>query len=383
MRATREAPREEREPPLPPSDATSSTERAVPSIRVVPAILTIAALWWAQALLIPVVLSVLVSYALEPAVKRLEGWHVRRAFGVPLLLAVLTMAGVSGVYALRGEAVAFADRLPGAAHTITEAVRTRSSGKPGPVAQMQRAASELERAASATARPAKADGITPVRVEEPTFRWNNWLWQGSYSAFELGAQLLAVVCLVYSLLEAGDLFKRKIVRIVGPSISSRKLTVQIFTEIEGQIERFLWGRACISGLVGVAVWVSFRLLGLEDPGVWGVLSALLFTVPLVGPTIVVLGAALAGFVQFESIGMAGAAAGTCLLVTVVEAYVLTPWLMSRVGEMNAAAIFVSLMFWGWLWGVWGLLLAVPITAAVKAVCERVDGWSGVAELLKA
>ena len=356
--------------------------RMVASVRLLPALAVIGALWWARALLIPMVLAVLASYALEPAVSRLELWRIRRVVGVPLLLAAIAVVGAMGVYGLRGEAVAFADRLPGAAHAVAEAVRARTAGRPGPVAKMQQAASELERAAAATARETRVDGVTQVRVQEPTFKWNSLLWQGSSSAFELGSQLFFVVCLIYSLLVAGDLYKRKIVRIMGPSIASRKTTVQILAEIERQIERFLWARVFISTMVGLAVWLSFRFLGLDEPGVWGVLSALLFTIPLIGPTLVVLGAGLAGFIQFQSIGMAASAGGVCLAITAIEAYLLSPLLMSRVGEMNAVAVFASLMFWGWLWGIWGLLLAVPITAALKAVCERVDGWNEVADLLK-
>jgi predicted PurR-regulated permease PerM len=97
---------------------------------------------------------------------------------------------------------------------------------------------------------------------------------------------------------------------------------------------------------------------------------------------VILGAAVAGFVQFGTVGMAAAAAGATAVIAALEGNVLTPLLMSRVGEMNAVAVFVSLMFWGWMWGIWGLLLAVPITAAIKAVCERVDDLNPLAELLK-
>jgi predicted PurR-regulated permease PerM len=306
---------------------------------------------------------------------------VRRAFGVPLLLGVFLSAATLGIYALRGEAVAFTERLPGAAHSIAQALRTKTSATFQPVARVQQAASELEKAAAVPAP--KPDGVTAVRVEEPTFKLRNWLWQSSFGALETTSQAVAIVCIVYALLVGGDLYKRKIVRIVGPSLSSRRLTVEILAEIERQIERFLWARASISAIIGVAFWLSFRVMQLEEPGVWGVLSALLFTVPLVGPSIVCIGAALAGFVQFDTFGMAAAAGGVALGITTIEAYLLTPLLMSRVGEMNAVAIFVSLMFWGWLWGIWGLLLAVPITAAVKAVCERVEGWGAVAELLKA
>ena len=367
-------------PPAPAADeAGGPSANTTPSMRFVAAMVGVGVLWWAQALLIPVVLAILASYALEPAVKWLQSIHVRRAFGVPLLLGVLLASVTLGMYALRGEAVAFTERLPGAAHSIAQAIRSKTPDTFRPVARVQQAASELEKA---TAVPAKPDGVTQVRVEEPTFKLKNWLWQGSFSALETTSQAVAIVCIVYALLVGGDLYKRKIVRIVGPSLASKRLTVEILAEIERQIERYLWARASLSAIIGIAIWLSFRMMQLEEPGVWGVLSALLFTVPLVGPSIVCVGAALAGFVQFDSLAMAAAAGGVALTITTLEAYLLTPLLMSRVGEMNAVAIFVSLMFWGWLWGVWGLLLAVPITAAIKAVCERVEGWGAVAELLK-
>jgi predicted PurR-regulated permease PerM len=371
------------QPPVAPADDNTRPATFVntmPTLRFVPTMVGVAALWWAQALVIPVVLAILASYALEPSVKWLESIRVRRAFGVPLLLFVFLAGLMLGIYALRGEAVAFTERLPDAAHSIAQALRTKASATFRPVARVQQAASELEKA---TAPAPKPDGVTSVRVEEPTFKLKNWLWQGSFGALETTSQAVAVVCIVYALLVGGDLYKRKIVRIVGPSLSSRRVTVEILAEIERQIERFLWARFWVSAIIGVAIWLSFRMLDLEEPGVWGVLSALLFTVPLVGPSIVCIGAALAGFVQFDSFGMAAAAGGIALGITTIEAYLLTPLLMSRVGEMNAVAIFVSLMFWGWLWGIWGLLLAVPITAAIKAVCERVEGWDAIAELLKA
>jgi predicted PurR-regulated permease PerM len=345
-------------------------------------LLLIGALWWGQAVLIPIVVSVLVSYALEPPVGRLEGWHVPRAIGVPLVLVVVIGGLGFATYELRGEAQAFAARLPDAAHKVAQAISHRKADVSGPVGQLQAAASELERAASTTRQPSK-DHVAAVRIEEPTFRWSDWLWQGSHGAIELGAQFVAIFCLVYYLMASGDLYKRKLLRIVGPSLSEKKTTIHILTEIDRQVAQFLWARVAISAAVGVAMWIAFRLLGLEDAGVWGVLSALLFTVPIAGPLLVIVGAGLAGFVQFGTVGVTAAAAGVASIVAALEGYVMTPLLMSRVGEMNAVAVFVSLMFWGWIWGIWGLLLAVPITAAIKAVCERIDGLQPFAELLSA
>ncbi|HEY2149541.1 MAG TPA: AI-2E family transporter [Vicinamibacterales bacterium] len=349
---------------------------------IVPGLALTAALWWAQAVVIPIVVSVLISYALEPIVKRLESWHLRRAVAVPIIMCSLIGGAGATAYALRGEAVAFVDRLPSAAHTVAEALRGTTRGKPGTVAKVQEAARELETAAStATKKKDAQDGVTPVRIEEPTFRWSNWFWQGSYGAVEFAGQMVAVLFLVYYMLAAGDLYKRKLVRMV-PTLTDKKITVHILAEIDRQIERFLLARVTISAIVGVAVWLSFRLFGLEEAGVWGVLSAVLFAIPIVGPTLVVIAAALAGFVQFGSIGMAAAVFAIGLAIGAIEGYVLTPWLMSRVGEMNAVAVFVSLLFWGWIWGVWGLLLAVPMTAAMKAICERIPDFNAFAELLK-
>ena len=355
------------------------------SFRIVPALAIVVALWWGQVVLIPVVLSVLISYALEPLIARLECWRVKRAFAVPLVLVALLAAAGLGAFALREEAIAFVDRLPAAAHTVAQAVQVATRGTrgtaPGTMARVQQAARELETAASTATRKDARDGVTSVRIEEPTFRWSGWLWQGGYGALEFAGQMFVVLCLVYYLLVAGDLYKRKLVRIV-PTLSDKKVTLHILEEIDRQIERFLLARVVISVIVGVAVWVALRLLGLEEAVVWGVISAVLFAIPFAGPAVVVLGAAVAGFVQFGSVAMAAAVGGVCIAIGALEGYVLTPWLMSRVGSMNAVAVFVSLLFWGWIWGIWGLFLAVPITAAAKAACERIDDLNAFAELLK-
>jgi predicted PurR-regulated permease PerM len=369
--------------PVPTHEPVPHVRHSVSLGHLLPAVLIVGTLWWAQAFFIPVVFSVLLSYALEPLVARLRLWHVPRSVAVPFILTALLVGMASGMYALRGQAVAFANRLPQGAHVIAQAVRLHTSGAPGPFAKMQQAAKELE-AMTLSRRLLRAnDGVTSVRIEEPTFRWSSWLLQGSHGAVLLGGQLFAVICLVYYLMMSGDLYRRKLVRIVGPSIADKKLTVHILADIDRQIERFLLARAVISAAVGVAVWGAFRLLGLEEAGIWAVLSAVLFTIPIVGPAVVIGGAALAGMLQFGSLSMAAAAAGACTVIAAIEGNVLSPWLLSRAGEMNAVAVFVSLLFWGWLWGAWGLLLAVPITAAIKAVCERVEDLQVYAELLKA
>jgi len=139
----------------------------------------------------------------------------------------------------------------------------------------------------------------------------------------------------------------------------------------------------ISGIVGAAIWIAFQLLGLNEPAVWAILAACLFAIPIVGPALVILGSGVAAFVQFDSLGMSLLFVGVTSVIAAIEGNVLTPLLMRRVGEMNVVVVFVSLMFWGWIWGIWGLVLAIPITAAIKSVAERVEGFGGLAEFLGA
>ena len=358
---------------LPPPERSWLTTIAVP-------LMLIAALWWAQSVVIPIVISLLVSYALEPTVARLQYLRIPRAVGVPLVLLLLLSAIGAGIYGLRSEAQALAYRLPEGAHTIAQVVRSKTAGAAGPWARMQQAAKELENAAG-TRQTRSSDGVQAVRIEEPTFRWSEWLWQGSHGVFAFGAQLIVVICLTYYFMISGDAFKRKLVRLVGPSLSDKKLTLEILSEIDRQIGRFIWVRGAISGIVGVAVWLTFRALNLENAAVTAVVAGLLFTIPLVGPAVVILGAGAAAVLQSGSIGMALTASGICAAIAAVEGNLIGPWLLGKVGRMNAVAVFVSLLFWGWLWGAWGLVLAIPITAAIKAVCERVEDWNGFAELL--
>lgn len=360
--------------------AVTSSERAVSSVQIMPLLAVVAALWWGQVLWIPLVLSLLISYALEPAISRLVAWHLPRSLAVPVLLLVVIASTTAAGYALRGEAEAFVNRLPGAVHTLAEAIHNVTRGAPGTLSRVQQAAQELASAAG-EATQAHAPGPAPVRIEQPTFQWNDWLWQGSRNTLEFAGQLFAVLCLVYCLLASGDMYKRKLVRIV-PTLTHKKMTVSILAEIDRQIERFLLARLFISAAVALMVWVAFRAIGVQQAGVWGLLAAVLFAIPVVGPVVIVTAASLAGFVQFGSIGMAALLASVCTVIGVFEGNVLTPWLMSRVGEMNPVAVFISLLFWGWIWGIWGLLLAIPMTAAIKAVCERMEDFQGFAEFLR-
>jgi predicted PurR-regulated permease PerM len=223
--------------------------------------------------------------------------------------------------------------------------------------------------------------VQRVVIEKPRFDMREHLWNGTVGLASLIGQITVVTFLTYFLLLAGDTFRRKLVKISGTSLSDKKITVQALDEITSQIQRYLLVQVLGSVVVGVATGLSFWALGLKHAAVWGFAGGLLNLVPYVGSALITGAAALVAFLQFGEINMALAVAGASLVIHTIVGNLLMPWMTSRSASMNPVVVFIGVLGWGWLWGVWGLLLGIPILMVVKAVCDRVDHLKPVGELL--
>ena len=352
------------------------------ALTVVMVLACVFTLQWARPLLVPILIGTLISYALEPMVHGLVRARVPHAAAASMVfVGGLAVLGALS-YALSHQLVAVADRLPSAAQELREALQRRGQGGPGPVGKVQQAANELEKLSGTEAVPEVRPKIQTVAIEKKPFDLGDYLWQGSLSVTTFIGDSVVVLFLALYLLLAGDLFRRRFVEIAGPTLSQKKVTLQILDAISLQIGRYLFVRAVISAIVGVGTFVAFWAIGLEQPAVWGVAAALLNVIPYVGPIAVVVGAGVAAFVQFHAAGPAVLTAGLATVVACGEAYAITPWLMSRTAEMNPAAVFIGVLFWGWLWGLPGLFLAVPILMVLKSVSDHIEVLHPVATLLK-
>jgi len=251
--------------------------------------------------------------------------------------------------------------------------------------KVQRAGAKLEQAVeeSGSKPPPAIEGVTRVQVERPRFNIKDYLWSGTLGVVGFIGQAMVVFFITYFLIASGDSFRRKMVRIAGPTFSRKKITLEVLDEITEQIQRYLMVQILTSVLVGMATWVAFLWIGLERAAVWGVAAAILNLVPYIGAIVVTGGLALVGFLQFGTPGMALLICGVSLVIHTISSYLIAPWLTSRASRMNPVAIFVGVLAWGWLWGIWGLLLGVPLLMAVKAVCDRVDNLKPIGELLGA
>jgi predicted PurR-regulated permease PerM len=365
---------------IPDLGASASIPASIPvrnvAFTLVSVSVVVLLLRYMQPVLLPLVLGALLFYALDPAVDRLQKWRVPRALGAAFMLVVV-IAACSGIaYTLQNQAVTVIDQLPAAARKLAAGLRTVPGAEPGAMEKVQEAAAALQNVDGNSAVP----GVTRVRIEEPGFRASTLVWSTSVGIASGANQLIMVLFLTYFMLLSDQLFKRKLVEIVG-TLSQKKVTVKVLEDIAGKIEQFLTIQLLTSGVVAVATGVALWLLGMQQAALWGLLAGILNSIPYYGPLLVTGGLALVGYLQFGSAGMTIAVAGVALLITTLEGMLLTPLLMSRAASMNQVAVFAGLLFWSWAWGVWGLLLAVPMMMVIKVVCDHVEPLHPVGHLL--
>ena len=370
--------------PVPPENQAAPAfdpDRRNLALVIIASAAAMAVLYWAQAVFIPIVLSLLISQALEPLVRVMT--HIRLPRVAASGVVVASLAGIIGVtaYSLSDDAAEIVAAVPEAAVKLRQTLRHDRDGDSA-IEQVQRAAAELQRTADEAAGPTPAPrGVQRVQIEEPAIDLREYLMWGSAGIAAFAGEAVLIVFFVFFLLASGDLFKRKFVKIAGPSLQRRKITVQILDEIDTQIERFLIVLVLASGVVGVASWVAFRAVGLEQAEFWALAAGAFNTIPYFGPVIVCVGTGIVAFLQFGTVSMAATVAGLSLVITSIEGWLLMPLLARRVVRTNEIAVFVSLIFWTFVWGVWGTLLAVPMLVAVKAICDHVDDLKPLGELI--
>ena len=339
---------------------------------------------WASAVFIPVMVGLLFSYALSPLVDWLQLRRIPRALSAAaLILGILTGVGAT-MFSLSDDASKLVESLPVATQKLRDAIRTQRGSPDGTLATVQKAATQLEQAAEETTRAAPVGrGVQRVQIEKPKFNIKDHLWIGTLGLLSMLGQIGIVALITFFLLASGDTFRRKLVKLAGPTLSRKKITLQALNEIHDQIQRYMLVQLFSSALVGLATWLCFLAIGLEHAAVWGIAAGVLNLVPYIGNVIITSGSALVGFLQFGTLEMALLVAGISFVINSIEGFLLTPWLTSRANKMNPVAIFVGVLAWGWLWGAWGLLLGVPILAVIKAICDRVDDLKPVGEILGA
>ena len=356
-------------------------QRATVTALVVLAVLAVcAAAKLAEPFIVPVVLGALASYSLKPLVEWLDHIHIPRALGAAVVLLVITGLVAGGVFLLRDDATSALAELPNAAHKIRLAAREQANGPAGPMSHVREAAAELNRAAAeaTTGTPSPANVATPPPQPNAVERW---LSEQSAKALEVAVEIGVAGLLAFFLLAAGDTFRRKLVHLAGPTLAARRITVEILDEIDAQVQRYLMTMLVLNTLIGIATWAILLLFGVEHAVLWGVFAAVVHIIPYAGSALTIVMTGVATFVQYEDIARALAVGGLVGFAATMIGMGLSAWMLGRAFRMNAVAVFVGLMFFGWLWSGWGLIVGVPILAIIKTAADRIEALGRVAALL--
>lgn len=338
------------------------------------------ALQWAQKFLIPVLFGIFIAYTLNPVVAWLEKLRLPRAIGATAVTALILFGSFVVIERVQGEFESIVEELPAATQKLSRLIAENTGGKNSTFQKMQAVANAIEQvAAGAEARRNVRRAVTAP--DAPNFKIMDWVWAGSLGLVGFLSQATMVIFLVFFLLLSGNTFKRKLVKLTGPSLSRKKVTVHILEDINTSIQNYMFMLLVTNGLLAVMMWIALRVIGLENAGAWAIVAGLLHIMPYFGPLLITIATGLVAFLQFESLEMVLLVTGTSMAIATLVGTFVTTWMTGRIARMNPTAVFVSLLFWGWLWGVWGLLLGVPIIVIVKVVAERVQGMEAVAELL--
>ena len=348
-----------------------------PGVWIVAAVASVFLLRTASQLFIPILLAVIISYALEPVVAWLARHRVPRMAGAGVLLALILGLSGWGAYSLRDDALQAIEALPETARRARELVWSQNGSGPG--SRIREAVEELR-------GPTEADHAETSRregQEEPLAgsSMTEWVQRGVGSVLVLAGNITVVIFLVFFLLISGGHFRERIIEIAGTHLKQRQITATIIDDINAQIQRFLLVHLVTAVVVALATWGALAWMGVGQAAVWGILAGVFNSIPYFGPIIVSGGLLLVGLVQSGDPTHAITVAAAALVITSLEGWLLNPPLMGKAERMHVVVVFLGVLLWTWIWGAWGTILAVPMLVIVKSVADHVESLKPLSRLM--
>ena len=334
---------------------------------VLTTLLGVVALYFGRAILMPLALAVLVTFAMTPLVQRLE----RRRFGrVPAVVAVCLLMGslATGVVWIAGrEAGSLADGIPQYRTNLREKIQQLR----GPIGSLSGAAAELSRAVDAIAPAQRGAPSAKVEVVERS----NVLGTLGELLFPivgpLGTVALVVVLALFMLLEREELRDRVIWLMTGARDLS--LTTRALDDASTRVSRYLAMQSLVCALQGAAVGIGLWAIGVPGAALWGALAAVMRFVPYFGPWIAATLPILLSVAVFQGWTQPLLTVGLFIVLELVTSNVLEPWLYGASVGLSPFGVVLSSVFWAWLWGIPGLLLAMPLTVCLVVAGRYVRG----------
>jgi len=323
-------------------------------------------LYFARDLIIPFVLALLLTFLLRPVVRALTHRRIPALMGAALVILVLVGGIGYGIMKVSKPAVEWIDKLPGSLQQMEMKVGF-----------LRKSAERLNRAVEEVKRITRlgSEGRPEVEIRTP----------GITDAVLTGSQAIVIkssvmFILLYFLLASEDLFLRKSLRLF-PVLSKKREVVRISREVEHHISRYLYTVTVINALLGICVGTGMYLIGMPNAVLWGVMAGCLVFIPYLGPVTGITIVTVVAFLTFDSIGRALLAPGIYIAIETIQGQVVTPVVLGFRFALNPVVIFVWLIFWGWMWGIIGTLLAFPMLTVFKILCDHIQSLEPIGEFL--
>lgn len=323
-------------------------------------------LYFARSFFVPIVLAILLNFLLIPLVRAFKRIRIPEYLGSALVLLMLLGLISGSVYFLMTPATEWMTRVPQAVNKIERKVREIRK----PVEQVTKTAEQMERITTVGAPP----------KQQVTIEGTSWMDRLFTGVWEVVAGALVFIILLYFLLASGDLFLRKLVKVM-PTWKDKQTVIEIVTTIERHISKYLITVTMINFGLGAAVGTGLFFIGMPNAPLWGIMVATLNFIPYLGATVGITIVAIVAFSTFSNVEYALLAPGIYLTCAIIEGSFLTPIIMGKRLTLNPVMVFISLIFWGWMWGILGAFLAVPMLAVFKIFCDHIEPLAAVGEFL--
>jgi predicted PurR-regulated permease PerM len=310
----------------------------------------------AAEIVLPIVLAFVLSLVLQPGMRQLERLYLPRGIAALLIIVVLfgTLGGLGA--ALSGPTVSWAQRLPTGIPKLQDRLRFLSR----PLAVVEKFADQAQGLT-------QGDQPKAVAVAMQGSGFSDRLLTGTRS---LASGLLQTVLVLFFLLVGGDTFLRRLVEVL-PRFKNKRQAVDISQQIERDVSAYLFTVTIMNLAVGIATGAVMASCGVGDPLLWGTVAFLLNYIPILGPMIGVMVFLLAGLLSIETVWLAFLPAALYLTIHIIEGETVTPMLLARRFTINPVLVILALVFWYWMWGVAGAILATPMLAITKIICDRI------------
>jgi predicted PurR-regulated permease PerM len=324
-------------------------------------------LYFGRAFFLPIVLALLLSFLLSPVVRGLKKLHIPEAVGAALAIFSLLGLLVLGAVELATPAYEWMGQAPQSLRKIESKVRDLKK----PVQTVSKATEQVEKIAKVSGQD------SAPRVQVTTESLGSRVLS---KTTDLVSSAVVMFILLYFLLASGDLFLRKLIK-VTPNLADKKRAVDIARQVETEVSAYLATITLINIVLGLAVWGALALIGVPNPLLWGVLATFANYIPYLGPILMVSVLAMVGLLAFPDFPHALLPPGAFLVLHGLETFLITPMILGRRLTLNPVMIFLGLTFWGWMWGIAGAILAVPIMVVFKIFCDHVEALAPVGEFL--